>query len=85
MEIKKYLIAIYDDWLFKSLECAKTNTLYETDSIFAVLAGAGVADMPVDPYEPKYCFCNQVSFGKMIECDNPGVNIFISICLSFVS
>jgi len=28
------------------------------------------ADMPVDPHEPKYCFCNQVSYGEMIACDN---------------
>ncbi|KAI0637286.1 hypothetical protein C8Q77DRAFT_1155131 [Trametes polyzona] len=28
-------------------------------------------DMPPDPNEPRYCFCNQVSFGDMIACDNP--------------
>ncbi|KAJ6645808.1 Inhibitor of growth protein 4 [Pseudolycoriella hygida] len=27
-------------------------------------------DMPVDPNEPTYCFCNQVSYGEMIECVN---------------
>ncbi|KDQ12337.1 hypothetical protein BOTBODRAFT_189327 [Botryobasidium botryosum FD-172 SS1] len=27
------------------------------------------ADMPVDPHEPRYCFCNQVSYGEMIGCD----------------
>lgn len=27
-------------------------------------------DMPVYPNEPTYCLCNQVSFGKMIGCDN---------------
>lgn len=25
---------------------------------------------PIDPDEPVYCFCNQVSFGDMIACDN---------------
>ncbi|KAI0781254.1 hypothetical protein BD413DRAFT_608411 [Trametes elegans] len=30
-----------------------------------------VDDMPPDPNEPRYCFCNQVSFGDMIACDNP--------------
>ncbi|KAI0710403.1 hypothetical protein C8T65DRAFT_739679 [Cerioporus squamosus] len=25
----------------------------------------------VDPNEPRYCFCNQVSYGEMIACDNP--------------
>ena len=27
-------------------------------------------DMPVDPNEPTYCTCHQVSFGEMIGCDN---------------
>lgn len=27
-------------------------------------------DMPLDPNEPKYCFCDQVSYGNMIACDN---------------
>ncbi|KAI0646760.1 hypothetical protein C8Q79DRAFT_956313 [Trametes meyenii] len=30
-----------------------------------------IDDMPPDPNEPRYCFCNQVSFGDMIACDNP--------------
>jgi hypothetical protein len=30
-----------------------------------------VLDMPVDPNEPTYCLCHQVSFGEMIGCDNP--------------
>lgn len=29
-----------------------------------------VLDMPVDPNEPTYCLCNQVSYGEMIGCDN---------------
>lgn len=32
---------------------------------------ADVLDMPVDPNEPTYCLCHQVSFGEMIGCDNP--------------
>lgn len=35
-----------------------------------------VLDMPVDPNEPTYCLCHQVSYGEMIGCDNPEV-IFI--------
>lgn len=34
-------------------------------------------DMPVDPNEPTYCFCHQVSYGEMIGCDNPDVCTFI--------
>ncbi|ESN91510.1 hypothetical protein HELRODRAFT_185182 [Helobdella robusta] len=30
-----------------------------------------VLDMPVDPNEPTYCTCHQVSYGEMIGCDNP--------------
>lgn len=26
-------------------------------------------DMPVDPNEPTYCLCHQVSYGEMIACD----------------
>lgn len=26
--------------------------------------------MPVDPNEPTYCLCHQVSYGEMIGCDN---------------
>ncbi|XP_078493774.1 inhibitor of growth protein 1 [Ciona intestinalis] len=27
-------------------------------------------DVPIDPDEPTYCVCDQVSFGQMIGCDN---------------
>ena len=30
-------------------------------------------DLPVDPNEPTYCLCNQVSYGEMVACDNPDV------------
>ncbi|CAH1764686.1 7834_t:CDS:2 [Entrophospora sp. SA101] len=28
------------------------------------------ADMPIDPNEPIYCYCQQVSWGEMVACDN---------------
>lgn len=31
---------------------------------------ASPADLPVDPNEPTYCLCDQVSYGEMIGCDN---------------
>ncbi|XP_073105924.1 PHD finger protein ING2-like, partial [Elaeis guineensis] len=31
---------------------------------------ASVVDQPIDPNEPTYCICHQVSFGDMIACDN---------------
>lgn len=30
-----------------------------------------ILHMPIDPNEPTYCFCKQVSYGNMIGCDNP--------------
>ncbi|KAJ8279221.1 hypothetical protein COCON_G00062870 [Conger conger] len=40
------------------------------DSVLAVHS-SDVLDMPVDPNEPTYCLCHQVSYGEMIGCDNP--------------
>ena len=36
----------------------------------STLLGTDVLDMPVDPNEPTYCVCHQVSYGEMIGCDN---------------
>ncbi|KAK4878984.1 hypothetical protein RN001_007130 [Aquatica leii] len=45
------------------------------DAVLPGLAGithpSDVLDMPVDPNEPTYCLCHQVSYGEMIGCDNP--------------
>jgi len=42
-----------------------------------------VLDMPVDPNEPTYCICHQVSYGEMIACDNPDCPIewFHIVCM----
>lgn len=32
-------------------------------------------DWATDPNEPRYCLCNQVSYGDMVACDNPDVRI----------
>nr|XP_040124072.1 inhibitor of growth protein 5 [Ictidomys tridecemlineatus] len=45
-----------------------------TDTILSVHP-SDVLDMPVDPNEPTYCLCHQVSYGEMIGCDNPDVRI----------
>eukprot|EP00056_Hartaetosiga_gracilis_P004069 m.71100 g.71100 ORF g.71100 m.71100 type:complete len:197 (-) comp11694_c0_seq2:2207-2797(-) len=44
-------------------------------------------DLPVDPNEPTYCFCHQVSFGEMIACDNPSCPIewFHFSCVNLTS
>lgn len=41
----------------------------------AKIEPVGLDMFPIDPYEPKYCICNQVSFGRMIACDNPQCQI----------
>lgn len=28
----------------------------------------------VDPNEPRYCLCNDVSYGEMVGCDNEDVS-----------
>lgn len=33
----------------------------------------------IDPDEPRYCLCNRVSFGTMIQCDNVDVSVFLSL------
>jgi len=38
-----------------------------------------VLDMPVDPNEPTYCLCHQVSYGEMIGCDNIDVSLHVVI------
>ena len=39
-------------------------------SLQSITNSGDVMDMPVDPNEPTYCLCHQVSYGEMIGCDN---------------
>ncbi|CAI4223768.1 unnamed protein product [Auanema sp. JU1783] len=53
----------------------RTNRIAETGAIMESykpkpLQITPALDMPVDPSEPIYCFCHQVSFGEMVGCDN---------------
>ncbi|XP_030631168.1 inhibitor of growth protein 5b [Chanos chanos] len=45
------------------------NSPTVSDSVLA-MHPSDVLDMPVDPNEPTYCLCSQVSYGEMIGCDN---------------
>lgn len=36
----------------------------------------GDVDWTYDPNEPRYCICNQVSYGDMVACDNEDVSFF---------
>lgn len=42
---------------------------------FGKVHPSDVLDMPVDPNEPTYCLCHQVSYGEMIGCDNTDCSI----------
>jgi hypothetical protein len=37
-------------------------------------SAVAISEMPVDPNEPVYCFCRQVSYGEMVACDNDEVD-----------
>lgn len=51
-----------------------SSTEYGMPSVtFGNVHPSDVLDMPVDPNEPTYCLCHQVSYGEMIGCDNPDV------------
>lgn len=57
-------------------------TTPESTSTFGLTTighSADVLDMPVDPNEPTYCLCHQVSYGEMIGCDNPDVIYLVLI------
>lgn len=36
---------------------------------------SSVPDVAIDPNEPLYCYCQQVSYGEMVACDNDDVSI----------
>lgn len=46
-------------------------------SNFGNVHPSDVLDMPVDPNEPTYCLCHQVSYGEMIGCDNTEVSFMV--------
>jgi hypothetical protein len=50
-----------------SVPVASTTT---TPSSSTAAASAAQADAPLDPNEPTYCLCGDVSWGTMIACDN---------------
>lgn len=77
-----------------SLFQTKTQKAAEAEEVKTETTGhntphpSDVLDMPVDPNEPTYCLCHQVSYGEMIGCDNPDVNqdcidVFIPLTNTF--
>lgn len=46
---------------------------------------SGDADWTYDPNEPRYCICNQVSYGDMVACDNEDVSIIYVFKLNMIT
>ncbi|EEQ33511.1 PHD finger domain-containing protein [Microsporum canis CBS 113480] len=51
----------------------KTGSISTARQMALSAAADEAADEPRgdDPTEPRYCYCNEVSFGEMVACDNP--------------
>ncbi|KAK4514692.1 uncharacterized protein ATC70_002294 [Mucor velutinosus] len=49
---------------------ADENAFSQEDAIQQAQAAASLSDLPIDPNEPLYCYCSQVSFGEMVACDS---------------
>ena len=49
----------------------------EASSLSSDLFGISSTDVDwmSDPSEPRYCLCNQVSYGVMVACDNHAVRL----------
>ena len=54
----------------KEDESKKPATTVPTTASAPSVTDIPIVDMPVDPNEPTYCLCQQVSYGEMIGCDN---------------
>ena len=71
----------YLQWSSSLLLFFKLRTEFAT--VPAVTFGnvhpSDVLDMPVDPNEPTYCLCHQVSYGEMIGCDNTDVSSMLRV------
>ncbi|KAA0197614.1 hypothetical protein HAZT_HAZT004664 [Hyalella azteca] len=54
-----------------SLDPALAAAAVVTDETVAEAGAIESPDWTYDPNEPRYCVCNQVSYGDMVACDNP--------------
>ncbi|KAI9258916.1 inhibitor of growth protein 5-like protein [Phascolomyces articulosus] len=51
-------------------ESQQGEYLSTEDSRQHAQAAISLSNLPIDPNEPLYCYCQQVSFGEMVACDN---------------
>jgi hypothetical protein len=53
-------------------------------AVYAVCSGLdAMTELAIDPNEPLYCTCRQVSFGHMVACDDPDVSAGVSVSSPF--
>ena len=50
-----------------------SRTLHSSRPNPALEHNGVLPELEIDPNEPKYCYCNQVSFGDMVACDGENV------------
>lgn len=66
------------------------QTIVETPPVLISESGLIVeqtvdGEWTYDPNEPRYCICNQVSYGDMVACDNEDVSLtFFFVCNFFL-
>ncbi|KAK1790392.1 hypothetical protein P4O66_014293 [Electrophorus voltai] len=53
-----------------SSSSALAHELVQQAAVLPESDGSGQVDWTYDPNEPRYCICNQVSYGEMVGCDN---------------
>lgn len=57
----------------ETTQSAVTNTRIDESGM--VVESTAEGEWTYDPNEPRYCICNQVSYGDMVACDNDVVSI----------
>lgn len=63
---------VYNETIFYRTRHGQATAAATEASTAATPTGMEL-ELPVDPNEPTYCRCNQVSYGEMVACDNPNV------------
>ncbi|XP_076861271.1 inhibitor of growth protein 3 [Brachyhypopomus gauderio] len=53
-----------------SSSSALAHELVQQAAVLPESDASGQVDWTYDPNEPRYCICNQVSYGEMVGCDN---------------
>uniref|UniRef100_T1KIJ1 Inhibitor of growth protein n=1 Tax=Tetranychus urticae TaxID=32264 RepID=T1KIJ1_TETUR len=60
--------------MFKVAKRSRTSSQYqdtdESSETMPVDENGTPVDWSCDPNEPRYCLCNQISYGSMVACDN---------------